>query len=107
MWNSTPDAALLKAAESGALMTPEGVAKETERLMSSNRILTGMRAFYVDFLALDTSVVKDPAFYPKYSDAVADSAKEETLQSMLDLTMVRKEDLRDLLTTRKTYLNRA
>jgi hypothetical protein len=106
MWDSTPDAQLLKAAESGALMTPEGLEKETDRLMASNRIITGMRAFYMDFLALDVDVVKDPTFYPKYSVAVADAAKEETLQTMLDLTMVRKEDLRDLMTTRKTFLNR-
>ena len=51
--------------------------------MASNRILTGMRAFYKDFLSLDVDVVKDPTFYPKYSVAVADAAKEETLQTML------------------------
>lgn len=106
MWDSTPDAQLLKAAESGVLMTPEGIDRETDRLMSSSRILTGMRAFYMDFLSLDVDVVKDPTFYPKYSVSVADAAKEETLRTMLDHTMVRKEDLRDLLTTRKTFLNR-
>lgn len=106
MWDTTPDAQLLKAAESGALMTPAGIEKETDRLMASNRILTGMRAFYMDFLSLDVDVVKDPTFYPKYSVAVADAAKEEALRTMLDHTMVRKEDLRDLLTTRRTFLNR-
>jgi hypothetical protein len=106
MWDTTPDAALIQAAQNGALMTQEGLASQTERLIASNRVLAGMRAFYADFLALDTTVVKDPAFYPKYSVAVADSAREETLRTMLDLTMVRQEDLRDLMTTRKTFLNR-
>jgi hypothetical protein len=106
MWDTTPDAELMQAAASGALMTAEGLARQTERLMSSSRILTGMRAFYSDFLNLDATVVKDPAFYPKYSSAVADSAKEETLRSMLDLTMVRQEDMRDLMTTQRTFLNR-
>jgi len=106
LWDSTPDAQLLKAAANGELARPEGVAQQTDRLMASPRVLNGMRAFYADFLELDTQVVKDPTFYPKYSEAVAASAREETLHSMLDLTMTRNEDLRDLLTTRKTYINR-
>ena len=106
LWDSTPDAALLKAAAAGDLGKPEGVAQQTERLMASARLQAGMRAFYADFLELDTQVTKDPAFYPKYSEAVASSAREETLHSMLDLTLTRQDDLRDLLTTRKTYLNR-
>ena len=106
MWDTTPDAALLKAAAAGDLNIPEGVARETERLMASPRLQAGMRAFYADFLELDTQVTKDPAFYPKYSDAIAVSAREETLHTMVDLTLTRQEDLRDLLTTRKTYINR-
>jgi len=106
LWDSTPDAALLKAAVDGDLSKPDGVARETGRLMASSRLQAGMRAFYADFLELDTQVTKDPAFYPKYSEAVASSAREETLHSMLDLTLTRQDDLRDLLTTRKTYLNR-
>ncbi|MBV9551071.1 MAG: DUF1592 domain-containing protein [Alphaproteobacteria bacterium] len=107
LWDSTPDAALLQAAANGDLARPQGVAQQTERLMASPRLAAGMRAFYADFLELDTQVVKDPSFYPKYSDAVAASAREETLHTMVDLTLTRGEDLRDLLTTRKTYLNRA
>ena len=106
MWDTTPDAALLKAAADGTLNRPDGVAVQVDRLMASPRLSDGMRAFYADFLELDTQVVKDPTFYPKYSDAVAASAREETLHSMLDLTLTRNEDLRDLLTTRKTYINR-
>jgi hypothetical protein len=106
LWDSTPDAALLKAAGNGDLNRPEGVAREVDRLMASPRLQTGMRAFYADFLELDTQVAKDPNFYPKYSDAIATSAREETLHTMVDLTLTQRQDLRDLLTTRKTYINR-
>jgi hypothetical protein len=106
LWDSTPDAGLLKAAANGELNTPEGVARQVDRLMASPRLNDGMRAFYADFLELDTQVVKDPSFYPKYSDAIATAAREETLHTMVDLTLTRGEDLRDLLTTRKTYINR-
>jgi hypothetical protein len=106
LWDSTPDAVLLKAAADGDLNKAEGVARQTERLMASPRLQAGMRAFYADFLELDTAVTKDPSFYPKYSDAIATSAREETLHTMVDLTLTRAEDLRDLLTSRKTYINR-
>ena len=106
LWDSTPDAALLKAAGAGELATADGVAAQVDRLMGSPRLATGMRAFYADFLELDTQVVKDPTVYPKYSDAIAASAREETLHTMVDLTLTQGQDLRDLLTTRKTYINR-
>lgn len=107
-WDTTPDAALLEAARTGALNDPAGVSREVDRLMASPRLLTGMRAFYSDFLELDSfdSITKDASIYPKYSDRVADSAKEETLRTMVDLTLNKKGDLRDLLTTRKTYIDR-
>jgi hypothetical protein len=106
LWDTTPDAALLKAAGAGELAKADGVAAQVDRLMASPRLATGMRAFYADFLELDAQVVKDPTFYPKYSDAVAASAREETLHSMIDLTLTQGQDLRDLLTTRKTWINR-
>ena len=51
--------------------------------MASPRLETGMRAFFSDFLQLDTldSITKDPTIYPKYSDEVAASAREETLRT--------------------------
>ena len=107
-WDTTPDAALLDAARTGALNDPAGVAHQVDRLMTSPRLLTGMRAFYADFLELDSfsGITKDASIYPKYSDLVADAAKEETLRTMIELTLNQKGDLRDLLITRKTYINR-
>ena len=107
-WDTTPDATLLDAARTGALNDPAGVAHQVDRLMASPRLVTGMRAFYSDFLELDSfsGIAKDASIYPKYSDQVADAAKEETLRAMIELTLNQKGDLRDLLTTRKTYINR-
>ena len=107
-WDTTPDTALLEAARTGALQDPAGVNRQVDRLMASPRLLAGMRAFYADFLELDSfsGITKDASIYPKYSDLVADAAKEETLRTMIALTLNQKGDLRDLLTTRKTYINR-
>jgi len=107
-WDTAPDAELLTAAQSGALATPDGVSKQVDRLMASPRLETGMRAFFADYFELDTfgNISKDPTIYPKFMGGVADSAKEETLRTAIDLTLKRNGDMRDLMTTRRTFINR-
>jgi len=109
MWNSTPDEELLQAAEKGELNTAAGLGKQVDRLMASARLEVGMRAFFNDMFELDTfdTVSKDSILYPKWSSSIAASAKEETLRTAIDLTLHANGDMRDLMTTRKTFLNRA
>ena len=109
LWDSTPDAALLSAARTGALDTDAGVKTEVARLMASPRLETGMRSFFSDFLELDTlgAITKDPTIYPKYSDEIAASAREETLRTAINLTLKNDGDVRELFTTRKTFINRS
>jgi hypothetical protein len=108
MWNSAPDAELLQAAEKGDLNTAAGLGKQVDRLMASPRLDAGMRAFFNDMLELDTfdTVSKDSILYPKWSSGIAASAKEETLRTTIDLALHENADMRDLMTTRKTFLNR-
>ena len=89
MWNSTPDAELLQAAEKGDLNTAAGLGKQVDRLMASPRLDAGMRAFFNDMLELDTfdTVSKDSILYPKWSSGIAASAKEETLRTTIDLAL--------------------
>ena len=109
MWDTTPDADLLKAAESGDLNTPAGLEKQVDRLMASPRLEVGMRAFFSDMLMLDTFNVisKDSLFYPKWAGPMASAAQEETLRSTVDLALHQNGDMRDLMTTRKTQINRS
>ncbi|WP_084305579.1 DUF1592 domain-containing protein [Bradyrhizobium sp. ARR65] len=108
MWDSTPDAELLQAAEKGDLNTAAGLEKQVDRLISSPRLDVGMRAFFNDMLELDNfdTVSKDSILYPKWSPSIAASAKEETLRTVIDLALHSNGDMRDLMTTRKTFLNR-
>jgi len=108
LWDSTPDMALLDAARSGALDSEAGVKAQAARLMASPRLETGMRAFFSDFLEMDTlgTITKDPTIYPKYSDEIASSAREETLRTIIDLTLKKDGDLRDMFTTRRSAINR-
>jgi hypothetical protein len=109
LWDTTPDAELLKSAESGELATPTGLEKQVGRLLASPRLENGMRAFFNDMLMLDTfdTVSKDALIYPKWGGAMAPSAREETLRSVISLTLRENGDLRDLMTTRKTFINRS
>jgi hypothetical protein len=109
MWDSTPDDELLKSAQTGELATPAGLEKQVDRLLASPRLEAGMRAFFNDMLMLDTfdTVSKDALIYPKWGGAMAPSAREETLRGVIGLTLKENGDIRDLMTTRKTYINRS
>lgn len=109
LWDTAPDAELLRSAETGEIVTPAGYAKQVDRLLASPRLEGGMRAFFTDMLWLDTfdTISKDSLIYPKWGVAIANAAKEETLRTTLDLALHSNGDMRDLMTTRKTYLNRS
>jgi hypothetical protein len=109
MWGTTPDTELLRAAETGELKTLAGLEKQADRLLASPRLDAGMRAFFTDMLELDTfdTVSKDGLIYPKWGAAMATSAREETLRSTINLALHENGDMRDLLTTRKTFINRS
>ncbi|HUE64836.1 MAG TPA: DUF1592 domain-containing protein [Rhizomicrobium sp.] len=108
LWDTTPDAELLDAARSGVLDTDAGVNSQVSRLMASPRLERGMRTFFSDFLELDTidTISKDPTIYPKFNEDIVSSAREETLRIVIDLTLKKDGDFRDLFTTRKTFINR-
>lgn len=108
LWNTTPDAELLRAAAQGELNTPGGLAKQVDRLLDSPRLEAGVRAFFEDLLQLDTfdTVSKDSLLYPKWGSGMADSAREETLRTIVELALRENGDIRDLMTTRKTFLDR-
>lgn len=108
LWNTTPDAELLRAAQSGELNTLAGLTKQVDRLMASPRLIAGMRAFFDDMLQLDTfdTVSKDSLLYPKWGSGMADSAREETLRTVTSLALQDNGDIRDLMTTRQSYIDR-
>ena len=109
MWGTTPDTELLHAAATGELNTAAGLEKQVDRLLASPRLEAGMRAFFTDFLMLDTfdAVSKDALLYPKWAGAMAPSAREEALRNLVKLALQDNGDMRDLMTTRKTFINRS
>lgn len=107
-WDTSPDAELMAAAKSGAIQTDAGLQKQIARLAGSPRLEEGARAFFIDMLQFDQfeNLNKDAATYPKFSQAVADSAREQTLKTLLNLLITRKQDYREIFTSNDTFLNR-
>lgn len=108
MWDTAPDPELLRAAGAGELQDKAGLERQVARLTASPRLQTGARAFFTDMLQLDgfETLTKDVSVYPKFSAAFMDSAREQTLRTIVDLLVAQKADYRDIFTSRQTFINR-
>jgi hypothetical protein len=108
LWDTAPDDELLRAAAAGELYTRVGLEKQAARLVASPKAEAGTRAFFTDMLQLDyfETVTKDVTVFPKFSAALMDSAKEQTLKTLIDQLVTKKGDYRDIFTSRETFINR-
>jgi hypothetical protein len=109
LWNAAPDTELLKAAESGALHTREGLAKQVDRMLTSPRLEDGVRALFDDMFEFEnfTLLTKDGQIYPTFTGETAVDAREQTLRTVVYHLLTRREDYRDLFTTRQTFISPA
>jgi len=107
LWNGPPDARLLDAAQSGALLDPAARAGIVDAMLESPRIEEGVRAFFDDMLHFDefATLAKDPSVYPALTGATLADAREQTLRTVVDHLIVQDRDYRDLFTTRETFVS--
>lgn len=107
LWNAPPDADLLEAAESGALHTRKGLAKQVDRMLASPRLESGVRALFDDMFEFENfgMLSKDGQVYPSFTGETAVDAREQTLRTIVDHLVVRHEDYRNLFTTRQTFMS--
>jgi hypothetical protein len=87
VWNSMPDEALLKAAESGDLSTSAGIEKQMRRLLADPRSREATNDFLEQWLRFDRLLnsVKDRRSYPQYTPELALAMTEETRRLFSDL----------------------
>jgi len=109
LWDSAPDDALLQAAVNGDIHVNAILKAQVARMIASPKLKDGAKAFFTDMLQFEyfDSLTKDGATYPKYSQKVADSAREQTLRTLMDLLIEQNRDYRDIFTTNETFINRA
>jgi hypothetical protein len=107
IWDTTPDEALLDAAESGKLGSATGLTSEAQRLLASPRASVAADALISDYLGLEAldALVKLPEAYPAATATLAAAAKEETLRSLRAHLFERGDDFRDVFTSTKTFVN--
>jgi hypothetical protein len=109
LWDSAPDALLLEAAKDGSVHNDAVLSGQVARMMASPKLKDGAEAFFTDMLQFEhfDSLTKDGMTYPKYSQKVADSAREQTLRTMLELLVEQNRDYRDIFTSNETFMNRS
>lgn len=102
LWNRGPDEALLAAAERGELSDTEGLAREVDRMLASDRVGDGARAFFEDLFLFDQfeNLGKDVTRYPLFTSRVAADAREQTLRFVVDHLVTRGAGYPELFTSR-------
>lgn len=107
IWDTVPDAALLSAAAAGELTDDAALAARVEAMLTDPRARDGVRAFFTDWLALADldQLGKDPTVFEQFSADLGAAAREETLRLVDRVIFDRHADVRDLFTTRETFVN--
>jgi hypothetical protein len=104
--DSTPDDALLAAADAGKLRTPEGIAAEAQRLITSARARDTLVSFYQQWLGVEDllSVEKDPKAYPIFDPTIRSAMRDEVLELVDQVTRLGDGKLTTLLTSHTTWI---
>lgn len=80
LWGTTPDAELIAAAESGELLTDEGVFTHATRMLEAPQARAMIRHFFDNLLPISSlaHLERDEALYPTFSGAIGALMREET-----------------------------
>ncbi|HEY2906677.1 MAG TPA: DUF1592 domain-containing protein [Vicinamibacterales bacterium] len=106
LWDSGPDAELLKAATNGTLRTPGVFEKQVRRMLANSRSSALSTRFAAQWLRLqDVDKIKpDALLYPSFDYNLAESFKRET-ELFFDSIVRDDRNVLDLLTADYTFVN--
>ncbi|MCA2980669.1 MAG: DUF1592 domain-containing protein [Myxococcaceae bacterium] len=102
---STPDDALLEAAATGALDTPQGLRAQAQRLLRTSEAREAVSSLFDEVFeleALASAQKSDPAF----DRGVAESMRQELRLLFAHVALDAEQDFRDLVTTRIGFVDR-
>jgi hypothetical protein len=108
LWSSTPDDALLEAAEGGQLSEPAAITAQVKRMLLDPRAAGFSESFAGQWLhlrALD-SVAPDPAFFPLFNEPLRDAMRQEA-RLFFQAFLTQPLDLREMMDARFTFMNDA
>jgi len=104
--DSTPDDALLAAADAGKLKTPDGIAAEAQRLLTSPKARDTIISFFQQWLGVDDllTVEKDPKAYAMFDPTLRSAMRDEVLEFVDQVTRLGDGKLTTLLTSHTTWI---
>ena len=108
LWNTGPDDALLDAAIAGRLSTTDGIEAEALRMLEDPRARRAVRAFfaqYFDLGRLNNVSERDMTLHPLFTPTLATAMRTEIELLVDDVVFTRDVDVRELLRTRRTFVN--
>lgn len=108
LWESTPDAALLDAADAGMLSTPEQIVAQAQRLMTDKaRMTNALFNFHAQWLQYPNlgQVVKNTQRYPMFTDAFNEALPSEISSFVSSVLLDGDGTLKTLLTAPYAFAN--
>jgi hypothetical protein len=106
LWNTTPDDALLDAADARQLTQGTGFQTQVARLVASPKAVAGTRTFFQEYYRLDDldELPQLPSIFPQKTDTLGPAMREETLRFLAELTGP-TGDMRSLFDSPTTFVN--
>lgn len=107
LWDSLPDAELLRAAADGRLARREEVAQQAERMIADPRSWFKLRDFFFQWLRVDQTpdLVKDAKRYAGFDGAAAADLRDSLDLFLQNTVWSAGSDYRDLMLSDKVYMN--
>lgn len=108
LWNTTPDADLLAAAEGGELTDTKTLVPHVDRMLDDPRATDGARNIFSDLFRLYSldDLSKDTTVFPYWTPDVRSAAREETLRLIETWIFEEEGDYRDLFVSTRTFVDR-
>ena len=107
LWGQGPDAVLIDAAEQGELQTREQILAQAQRMLEAPQARVAFQSFWAEYFDIQTldKTVRDLMTYPDVDVALMKSMKTETLRVMEYMVFDAQQDMREMFTTRTTFVN--
>lgn len=106
LWASGPDEELLAAGEAGALVEPEAIEAQVERMLADPRARRGLGRFFAEWLGLDVldGLGKDAELFPQATPELFASMRGQVERMVEDATL-EGGSLRELVAGRDTFVD--
>jgi mono/diheme cytochrome c family protein len=106
LWNTPPDAELLKVAAAGGLSKPGALDLQVKRMMADPKASSLVTSFAVKWLTLDglDSVKPDPVLFPGFNEQLRHDFLYEAEAFIISI-FLEDRSVVDLLTSDHTFLN--